>query len=122
MIKPGDVTDKWIEFTIVPRALAPSIGRIAINYASLDHEVNTLIHFLIKTDEKIGMAITQTIMNVKDRLALAETIFNITRPTVEQKHFKLIADGIRLAIDDRNRMKNIFIIITPQFDPTLPSP
>ena len=103
MIKPGDVTDKWIELTIVPRALAPSIGRIAVNYAHLDHEINRLIHFLIRTDEKIGMAITQTIMNIKDRLTLAETIFNITRPASESAQFKLIAEGIRLANDDRNR-------------------
>jgi hypothetical protein len=104
MIKPSEVTDPWIEMTIVPRALAPSIGRIAVHYAHLDHELNAFIQFLMNTDPRISMAVTQTIMSIKERSILAETFFTISQSTDDAARFSFIAEGVRLANDDRNRI------------------
>lgn len=104
MVNPDEVTDPWIELTIVPRALAPKIGRISVQHTHLDLELNRAIWQLLGSRTNKAQAVTQNIRNMTDRLDLFWNLILLSKRKSQEARFKELKDHIFFANSDRNHL------------------
>lgn len=101
----GDLEDEdgLLPGTIVPANLLPDIGAVAVYFGHLDNLLNRILWALLGLKAERGRVVTQSINSFASRVELFRALA-IQKHPAHKPRIALIAQHLRFAGDDRNRL------------------
>lgn len=102
--KGGDMS-RFVEGTVIPKALLPEIGYVVACFSRLDAQLDLTIAHLLGADRSVGRAIAAAVPNYRPRIELCERLvgLKVTDKDDKQKLLRVVS-AVGTVADERNRL------------------
>jgi hypothetical protein len=101
----GRGRNRFVEGTVVPKAMLPVIGYVAVAFSNLDSNLDFTIAYLLDANLATGKAIASAITNYSPRIELFERIVEMRiTDNSDKKKLLVLSKAIQSVADKRHRL------------------